>query len=257
MSHRNLFPIRHFDLLILDFLMMPIHGDKVVEEIPCLEGIHVSYDVANGVSDKDDMIVNSGLIALTVKLTADNVDVWGIRLRIEFNEFVEFESYELLTDAFGEDAIVNAKDGIVTVLVNVPNTDDNKKDSYLIEGDMEFVTLYFRVDADATFETVEFDTEICEVTQADNSVLVVEADAIDDVQVGMLADVNGDGAIDLVDASIIAGIITGEDAIEYSSEADIDKNGAVEIADFATIQKYLVDMTTYEEMALNGVPTND
>ena len=232
-------------------------GDKVVEEIPCLEGIHVSYDVANGVSDKDDMIVNSGLIALTVKLTADNVDVWGVRLRIEFNEFVEFESYELLTEAFGEDALVNAKDGIVTVLVNVPNTDENKKDSFLIEGEMEFVTLYFRVAADAALETVEFDTELCEVTQADNSVLVVEADEIDNVEVGMLADVNGDGVIDLVDASIVAGIITGESDIAYSSEADIDKNGKVEVADFAAIQKYLVDMTTYEEMALNGVPTND
>ena len=33
----------------------------------------------------------------------------------------------------------------------------------------------------------------------------------------------------------IAGIITGEDAIEYSSEADIDKNGKVEVADFAAI----------------------
>ena len=229
-------------------------GDKVVEEIPCLEGIHVSYDIANGVSDKDDMIVNSGLIALTVKLTAENVDVWGIRLRLEYNDFVEFESYELLTDAFGEDAIVNAKDGVVTVLVNVPNTDDNKKDSYLVNGEMEFVTLYFRVAADAAFETVEFDTDSCEVTQADASTLVVEADEIDDVKVGMLADVNGDGVIDLVDASIIAGIITGEEAIEYSSEADIDKNGEVEVADFAAIQKYLVDITTYEEMALNGVP---
>ena len=50
----------HFDLLILDFIMMPIHGDKVVEEITSYHKLDLYtnkdlHDIADNTTREDEI----------------------------------------------------------------------------------------------------------------------------------------------------------------------------------------------------------
>lgn len=211
-------------------------------------------------------VVNSGLIALTVKTSAYKLPIWGFDLSIAFdNTLVKFESFEVhnadfkaTTKVAAKNTTGNATADAVTISAYAPNDANGKLQNIELNGDkVAFVTVYFRVLDNTIGATAKFATQtnVIRVTNKDAENVAVNTSAltIADVAIKALGDVNGDIAVTntsvgnatIVDAVALMNII--EDG-GYNAMADVDKNGKIEVADFNNLMKYIAGEMTYAQL---------
>ncbi len=225
------------------------------KEIPALTGLVFTSDVyaynlnTGNFSDDKYYFVNSGYVAVKVNVMGTAVDFWGVQMALNYNNDVLVFDKDL-TDAYNVDNenmtfVFNASEGKVTIVA--AHTVNEKKD-YNLNGEEEFATLFFKVNADGYGKDVDFaiDTDSCKVINAEDVELTecIYKD-IASKHIYQLGDVNYDGKIDISDAQNIMAMLAapGEDTLAL---ADIDKNGEVQIIDFLYLQEIIADIINYE-----------
>lgn len=216
-------------------------------ETRSMQDILFTIDVDNAVVSGAGY-VNSGKVAVKINVSA-------YKQMAVLNAFTLKFNYENLTYAgidYGTFADkfawkdVNAADGTFTIMV-MPATLTNVD----VDGqDVEFITVYFNIDADAPTTAKNSFTvgglEIVEcINAAGDDVTNITCGAGVTETYGMLGDVDGNGQITLRDAQLIMAIFQGTADVTYSASADFDKNGAVQVADFAAIRKHISGAYTY------------
>ena len=241
----------------LDIYVCSVCALEDPREVAPLVGVDFTYEVENGVKAGYD-ITNSGLIAIKIKLSAITVNAWGLSLNVKYdNSVVSFDSIEFAdtnmfngsADGYGVDAT-----GTLSILANAANTEDSKMTNVVIDGDeIEFATVYFRVNANAQGKTASFTVVNSQIADKDGTVISTAHGTIADTTIVALGNVNGDAEIQLVDVTAIMSIITGDSTAEYNSAADIDKDGEITVADFMALQGYLLGKVTYEELVMSGI----
>ncbi len=260
-------------------------GDKKVDDNYVKDDIKVSFTTTNPNNDKA-AIVNSGLIAVTIKTTSYKLSVWGLSLSLKFDEqVVEFAGYEVNNVAFKDTTKVDSKnvyddgitikdyvdrDDVVTIVAFAPNTTDGKTQNVEINGEeVAFVTVYFRVlgtvtnDTPAEF-TVTQDTEAVKSVASDDESeeIAVTTGTIPSVTIKALGDVNGDADITAVSIATVKDAMGLMQLIEknmqnedktYNAMADIDKDGVITAHDFGYLMQYISGEITYSELCAIGV----
>ena len=211
-----------------------------------MQDIYFSIDVDNAVVSGAEY-VNSGKIAVTINVSAYKRELSALKLKFSYKNLT-FDSVEY--GAFGDNFAwreYSAKNNTFTISVmpaDAVNVDVNGQD-------LEFITVYFTIDAAAATETSAFEIYDLEVVKCidENDAVVENINTQDDVKIAytLLGDVNGDGDVDLIDAQrIISALQTGK----YDAHADFDKNGYIEVADFAALLKFDAEAYTYEQLVL-------
>lgn len=253
-------------------------GDKKVDNNYVKTDMQITFDVANAKNAKAD-IVNSGIIAITVKTSSYKLPVWGLELSINFNnQVVEFAGYDVHNAAFKETTKVAAKnvvsDGIttqgyvdradlVTIAAYAPNGTDGKAQNIEVNGDkVAFVTVYFKVlDGVAPNTDIAFtsNSSLVEVVKKDASEITVSSiGSIASKKVMALGDVNKDadhtaaGYATIQDAIALKLIIEKADGT-YNAMADINKDGKVDLTDFGYLMQYIIGEITYNELCAIAV----
>ncbi len=252
-------------------------GDKVTDDNYVKTDMKLAFTTTNA-KKADAAIVNSGLIAVTIKTHAYKLPIWGLELSIKYNnQLVAFEGFEVNNASFKDTTKVASKnvesdgittqgyvdrDEIVTVLATAGNGTDGKAQNVEVNGDgVAFVTVYFRVldntvGGNAAFTIVENSVEVVDKTAAEKTVSSVGT--IPSAAIKALGDVNGDAEY------TAAGVATVKDAIAlqliveknngtYNAMADIDKDGKVTVADFGYLMQYISGEIAYNELCAIGV----
>ncbi len=208
----------------------------------------------------ENMIVNGGFMAVKLKMSGANVDVWGISFDLFFDsDKLVFE--KALTEA------VNADNGFINDFNAVGSTlrvmstfeEGNGLENNNFTGlDVEYMTLIFSVKATAYEKTAaniladQFAFTKTEVIDNEKNPANFSFNQLGETVIWKAADLDANGLFGLGDANDLMTLIVDGG---YDVRADIDMNGEIEIADFRAIKKIqmndgLVD-GIYEDI-LNG-----
>ncbi len=224
-------------------------------------GIAFSLEMDNAVVSKAGY-ADSSLVAVKVIMNSEKIDVWGVRLNVEYDSsIVKFESYEILSNTFTVNQAAHDNDGYVTIIANTANTEDKKAQDLPVEGTEVFAVLYFRIDnktaTEATFGFVNdaANDKVCEAIKADGSAIDTNVDAdLAEAEIGKadvsikiekFLDVNADGDVTLEDALALYNL---SKASGYDVVVDTDKDGEITLADLMNLYEYLVGSKTYADM---------
>lgn len=225
--------------------------DFYEERVSTKVGIQYSLEIDNALVN-GEAITDGSLIAVKVKLDSAKVDVWGLKFDLYYSSSaVEYVSAEFLSENFITSPMANDNGNYVSVIASAPNAEDKTTQNITIEGEEDFVVLYFRV-INANAWMSNFIVHNCEsimTMPGDEDPVTIETAGCDVIfNIAKFMDVNADGDVNLADALIVYKMITGEVESEYDSTVDVDRNGEVNLADFTAIYEYLVGAKTYEEM---------
>jgi hypothetical protein len=216
----------------------------------------VKFDavVENGVV-ADANIVNSGLVALKINVSAYKVDVWGVQLKVGFDtSALKFVEVKADNEVFEKTVAANAVGNEVLVGLYVQNKAtpaDEMQNTTLNGVEADFITLYFEV-KDTVADGYVFDFAfVAPAHVIDKDENTVEANItadIEEAKVYMLGDVNADDVITIKDAAAAMSYVTFETE-GYEAEADIDKDGKITATDFAYIMQHITGKITYAQLA--------
>lgn len=218
-------------------------GETEERAIEALSLIDIALELENAVVEDADL-TNSGLIALTIKTQASELDVWGVRLSIVYNsEMVSYAGMDGANAKFESVQVGTGTVGTVIVLAYAPNDASGATANITLDGDEALVTLYFRVAGEAEIgATADFATgSIFEVIDCDNNPVVATApEAVTAEVTAQLGYVSEGETITISDAQAMMLYITGEAEDDYCAAADIDQDGDIDAHDFALMQNYLL-----------------
>ena len=225
--------------------------------------VHAAIEVKdeNGIATDEIQLldcgaVNTGLIAVQLNVSGNNVSFWGVEMALKYNS--EVLSYEdELTKAynstyntsmlfeFGDD-----ENGTVSIVAaHTLNHKDPSDEDFMFTGsNVNFVTLVFRVNYDKYNTDVAFDiADGAIVLHADGSeVGNCEFNAPEgEVHIFQLGDVtkHGDG-IGLTDSQALMEMVYS--FADYEAVADVDQNGTNDFRDFLKLQAMIVDKANYD-----------
>lgn len=224
-------------------------------------GIAFSLEMDNAVVSEAGY-ADSSLVAVKVIMNSEKIDVWGVRLNVEYDAtIVKFESYEILSNTFTVNQAAHDNDGYVTIIANTANTEDKKAQDLPVEGTEVFAVLYFRIDnktaTEATFGFVNdaANDKVCEAIKADGTVIDTNVDADlaeseiaeadETIKIEKFLDANADGDVTLEDALALYNL---SKASGYDVVVDTDKDGEITLADLMNLYEYLVGSKTYKNM---------
>ncbi len=242
-------------------------GVHSVVEQPALPGINVSGSIANiyaieGV-DYSETIVNGGMIAYTIKLTAAEENIYSVTMSVKYDtsklEYVTFELPEG-GNFFGEGTTFAGSavgSDTVTVYAFNQNSVDKQVVDATLSGVQEFVTLYFYVKADVLDDTISTSTVSTGISIVENSISIfdVEEDAPSKIEVTQaanvtvykLGDVNLDGVINSNDALAVRKNVLSN---TYDAQADINVDGIVDGDDLQLVMQYIINTLDYSGFGL-------
>lgn len=142
--------------------------------------VFFSMTAANAL-DKDVHVVNSGRIALTIKMSSASYDLYSVLMEVKYNgQYLKFAGVKGVTDVFGTDDVVAHSDNgtgseeIVTVYAYAENTTKGEQKNVTLKGEQTFVTLYFDVRSNMipaaadVFYTTGFDFGEVQVVSVNN-----------------------------------------------------------------------------------------
>lgn len=230
--------------------------------------IFFSDSISNATKAMSTVYVNKSMIAYTISLNAINKNVDSLRIKIAYDSSkLELLYIEDNTNIFGENSTqAYGSDEYVTVMAYNNSYLDGELVPTVLNGEQEFVTLYFRIKGTAIGESADakattFSLSIADV-EASYGTPATEGESysyyrweaeenVKDVAVAKLADLNGDGVINMEDQAVIratiAKMIKNESMVAYDIRADIDQDGDVDVTDLVILDKYLLAAFDYEE----------
>ncbi len=255
--------------------------------------LEFSTSVDNAVKPGHKVYVNGGTIAYTISIDGEEKAIYGITLNVKYDtNKLTYVGFDLgadkanlfgTLDANGTCATMagsSAPDAsgmaVVTVLAQNPNTAAGSIADVTVDEKTEFVTLYFKVNADTiTAEklSTSYETSIellddmliskADATVYDADLAVDEEPTLDVKNAGAiliqkLGDVNvatnpetgaliPDNLVNMLDAQAIQALILKGDA-GYDARADINQDGAITSADMIAVQRFIIHTLTYAEM---------
>ena len=231
--------------------------------------ISFSATIANATNAASTKYVNKTMIAYTISLNAINKNVDSLRVKIAYDSSkLEFLFLGGEANAFGENATeAYGNVDYITVIAYNNSYLNGEIVPTVLDGEQVFVTLYFRIKGTAIGESAD---ELA--TEISLSVADVEAsygtpataggsynyyrfhveDTLETITVEKLADLNGDGLINMEDHAVlratIAANIKNNVANGYGDiAADIDQDGDIDVTDLVILDKYLLSAFDYEE----------
>lgn len=233
-------------------------GIEIVEEreVPALAGIELIMSADN--ADKSGAgFTDSSLVALTIDVDSVKTDVWGMMFNVNYSDNMKFVSAEFAVDnALIANQIVVDNNGFVSIAAFAPNTDTKELQNVTIEGDMAFVTLYFRVvngEVNDIYANANFSISNCDVIDIDGNMKAVRAEECN-IEICTYMDFNRDGDVTLQDVLAANKILTGEltdaegNVVTYDVALDIDKDGEITAADLLDILCYMNGSKSYVDV---------
>lgn len=232
-------------------------GKTEVKKQDILKGIGYFVTVDNA-DIKGAVITDRSLVAVTVSLDANNVDLWSIKFDLNYdNTVLTFEKAEFVCDELNTVAGASDNGTFVTVAAQTHNAEDGSLRNTTINEMTAVVVIYFRVNYAGNTET--------DLTIGNIDTVVVTEKGSEDVEpltpynnsfdIERFLDINKDGDFNIHDMYIIYTIITGESSIEYTALADLDRDGEITMADYLAIFDYYIGSVTYDKLV--GRPVLD
>ena len=241
-------------------------------ELNHVDAIDGAYEIDN------DSIVNSGVVALTIKTNA-SIDLNSVLLKLEYDPSVlTFRDYANENDDFvgnflvGNPVVTDKNGKITEAYINIyaiaTAFDAKPEESNItLSGEEVFVTLYFDVADDANGKNIEFTlSQEVEVSKVEinpdgsiNPVILttgVKVGTAGDVivpktfsatanKVVLLGDLNDNGSVTGVDhLAMKLNVLQG---VTENSVADINKDGTVDVFDYVIMGQYLAGMITKDQ----------
>ena len=251
------------------------------EPVAQLVGVVFTAAAANAVAPAGadaSVFVNNGLIAYTISIDADNLKVGVINIKVNYKtDKLTYEGFDLGDDAanlFGTldpngmcDTVVGAMNGTVSIIANTPFDEAGNYQDAILDAKEEFVTLYFRINADTIVGDPASGAYTTDITIVEASAAPITATSEKDayvshigekttIKVSKLGDVNvnkttgaADNKINSYDVLAVQNIIK---ARGYDARADIDQNGVVNGFDLIYIKKYIANVYSYADMIASG-----
>ena len=242
-------------------------------EVPVakLTGIELNVSVDNGLVAGAN-IVTGGYVTFTVKFNASDVDATSLVAKLAFNkDYLIYDSIvvEDIFASFDEEgnpvSVTNvgevwAENGVLTFMVDASNDTTGAPVDVNFNGEYTLAKVTFRVNPALVDEFVDFATALEEEVTAtadfyntDAETLVAAADTCD-YAVNCIGNVNGDTAINAIDALVIRMIIGGtyeidDEIVDYVAELDFDMDGEITALDYAAIQRYIIGRYDAEELS--------
>lgn len=232
-------------------------GATKVDKEDILKGIGYFVTVDNA-DIKGAVITDRSLVAVTVSLDANNVDLWGFKFDLNYdNTVLTFEKAEFVCDEFNTLAKASDNGTYVTVAANTFNAEDSSTRNATINEMTAVVVIYFRVNYAGNTETDLTIGNIETIVKTDKGSEDVEplTPYNNSFEIEQFLDINKDGEFNIHDMYIIYNIITGESSIEYTALADLDRDGEITMADYLAIFDYYIGSVTYDELV--GRPVLD
>lgn len=224
--------------------------DVKEDVIPTIDGVGYYVSVENA-DIEGAIITDRSLIAVTVALDGDNVDLWGFKFNLNYdNTILAFEKAEFVCDDFNTLAKVSDNGTFVTVAANTFNAEDGTVRNATIGEMTNVVVLYFRVNYVGNLEDVPLTIDSIDTVEAkgETSVDVVSVAYNTTFDIEMFLDVNKDGEFNIHDMYVIYNIITGESSIEYTALVDLDRDGEITMVDYLAIFDHYIGSVTYEQL---------
>lgn len=213
---------------------------------------------------------DSSVIAITVALNAEQaIGASAINLNITYSDNLVFVGKEFAKDipfAALQDAVDNNDDYTTDKGVFVEGERDfvsitaatefdigKAPVDYVVDGELQLVTLFFRVNNDE--EEIDPDdlaakvqVTKAEIVNAKDETLTVTLANYSEyrIDVAMFMDCNGNFDITVGDLLIAMQLYSEQ---KYDVTADVDKDGEITAADLLTIMNYINGAITYEEVA--------
>lgn len=254
----------------------------LVKEGNILTGVGYFLDVDNAVKSGVGYS-DSSLIAVTVSIDANKVNVWGFQFDIAYDKSVmTLESYKFLSDPFLPGLTANATvnenvEDVIRVAGYIANDINGEAVNYNVGEKHSVIVLYFRVDCaiddyqrlpadDATVVPASFVLQdmitIAQKTNVKGNVVngYVEnryeygRTASDDVVIDKFLDIDEDGRVNIMDVKYTLDIIQGAVDVDYDVVVDVDKDGEITGVDLDYLMKYIVGKITYDDLTALGVP---
>lgn len=251
------------------------------ETVDQLVGVVFTAAAANAVAPAGadaSVFVNNGLIAYTISIDADNLKVGVINIKVNYKtDKLTYEGFDLGDDAanlFGTldpngmcDTVVGTMNGTVSIIANTPFDEAGNYQDAILDAKEEFVTLYFRINADTIVGDPASGAYTTDITIVEASAAPITATSEKDaykshigekttIKVSKLGDVNvnkdlgvADNKINSYDVLAVQNIIK---ARGYDARADIDQNGVVNGFDLIYIKKYIANVYSYADMIASG-----
>lgn len=196
-------------------------------------------------------VVNSGLLAVQIKVSGNDVNFWGVEMALNYD--ADLMTYETtLTSQYNTANNTNMffefKDNENgTVRIVAAHTKDVPVDRNL-SGTEEFVTLFFRVNydkynVDAAFAIAKGAKVIkADAEKLDNCLF----NEIESAHIYQLGDVmKAMDGVDIFDAQALMEMLF--DGADYEAVADINKDGIVNTHDFVYLQALIADIDNYDD----------
>ena len=232
-------------------------GINVVEEreIPALAGIVLVMDADNA-NAPGYGYTDSSLVALTITMESVKTEVWGTMFRVYYSENLTFVSAAFAEgNALAVNQMAVDNDGFVSISAFAPNNEQKEMQNVTVEGEMAYVTLYFRVtngELEGAATTADFSIDNIDIIDVDGAEKTAVAEGLE-IVVKKYMDVTGDGDVSIHDILVASKILAGElvidgEYVEYDVTLDVDKDGEVTAFDVYTILEYLNGALTYEEV---------
>ena len=222
-------------------------------------GVDFTLDIENAVV-AGEAYVDSGIIAVNVKINAYQTNVWGFQFDVDYDATnliylgytfnnVDFNGFHQATDnCYCDDHDEYIEWHYVTVMAYVENTPEGEKQNVFVEGSDDVITLYFQLNGAEDYAWFEIDAEYTDVRNADQEALISDGDNAG-VEIGVFADGNGDNWATVADVQYAYYIASGlyEDNT-YDSCVDINKDGWITAADVRLLADYATGAADYEDL---------
>ncbi len=255
----------------LNVYICEVCGEKTRED----EVLYAPYDIVFSAAAKNqfggNVYVNNGIIAYTVSLNAANLAVGAIKLEIAYNmSAFTYMGYDLGDDnenAFGAYAAEykattttdpeDANGNVIVTALSL-NYAEGAVVPVVLDGEQEFVTLYFAINSEVGAGEYELHIASYDVKKVDQTSYTDYAILADvaAVKVEMLGDLVGnDGMITIEDLMAVNDLIASsmdENAPLYDVHGDINQDGIVDFEDLYAVNMYINNSYTLEELLAIG-----
>lgn len=236
-------------------------------ETPKLSDLKLNISVDNAVVEGAE-IVESGKVKVTISISSRSAELYGTSFTVDYNaNMFHFdkvvgvsEKFLVSGNAIEDEVEVFDKDGDETgettmvttgvkVLAMAPRNEAGDAVNVKIEESETLVEIYFTVVGDAEYDdegkAKAYGFEIVSeyAGDKDGSKIVVGKSSAAEAGVKYIADVDGDGSINVNDLSLLIKLYRNDD---YSAAADLDKDGLITNDDYDLLVDYLSGYATME-----------